>query len=107
MTGRSLVPDLVTITSNLPEIQFVVMVDDTWSVEEDETSVSLFPNPANESVTLKGKNLGMVRIFNVLGQKVNEFEANGSEVSINTTDYENGIYFVKTDKTTLRFVVTH
>ena len=107
VTGKSLIPDLVTVTSNLPEAQFVVMVDDTWSVEENETSISLFPNPANESVTLMGENLGMVHVFNVLGQKVDEFEASGSEFRINTTGYENGIYFVKAGEQTLRFVVKH
>ena len=107
VTGKSLIPDLVTVTSNLPEAQFVVMVDDTWSVEENGTSISLFPNPANESVTLKGENLGMVRVFNVLGQKVDEFEANSNELRINTTGYENGVYFVKAGEQTLKFVVKH
>lgn len=107
IVAKNIVPDMVTLSSNLPDASFVVMLEEPWSVNENVSSATLFPNPANESVTLKGKNLGMVRIFNVLGQKVNEFEANGSEVSINTTGYENGIYFVKTDKTTLRFVVTH
>ena len=107
VTGRNIVPDVVTISSNLPDAQFVVMVDDTWSVEENENPINLFPNPANESVTLKGESLGTVRVFNALGQMVDAFEANGSELRINTTGYENGIYFVKTDETTLRFVVKH
>jgi hypothetical protein len=49
----------------------------------------------------------MVRVYNTLGQMVDEFEANGSEFRINTANYESGIYFVKTDETTLRFVVKH
>ena len=107
VTGRNNVPEIVTVMSDLPDAQFVVMVDETWSVEENAASISLFPNPANESVTLMGENLGMVRVFNVLGQKVDEFEANGSEFRINTTGYENGIYFVKAGEQTLRFVVKH
>lgn len=107
VTGRDIVPDVVTISSNLPDAHFVVMVDNTWSVAENETSVSLFPNPANESVTLKGENLGLVRVFNALGQKVDEFEASGSEFRINTTGYENGIYFVKAGEQTLKVVVKH
>ena len=83
------------------------MVDDTWSVDETEDSTTLFPNPANDFVTLNGENLGMVRVYNTLGQKVDEFEANSSELRINTTGYENGVYFVKTDETTLKFVVKH
>ena len=107
VVGKSIVPDIVTITSNLPDAQFVVMVDDTWSVDENEVSATLFPNPANDFVTLSGENLGTVRVYNALCQKMDEFEVNGSELRINTTGYENGVYFVKTDETTLRFVVKH
>ena len=107
VTGRNIVPDVVTIASNLPDAQFVVMVDDTWSVEESATFATLLPNPANESVTLKGENLGKVCIYNAIGQKVDEFEANGSELNINTSSYENGIYVVKAGEKAMRFVVKH
>lgn len=107
IVGKSIVPDVVTLWSNLPRAQFVVMVDDTWSVNENEASISLFPNPANDFVTLKGEDLGTVRVYNTLGQKMDEFEANGSELRINTTGYNNGIYFVKTDNQMMKFVVRH
>lgn len=104
---RAVVPDLVTITSNLPDAHFTVMVDDTWSVDENETSATLFPNPANDFVALKGENLGTVQVFNTLGQKVDEFEANDSEIRINTTGYESGVYVVKTGEKMMKFVVKH
>ena len=107
IVGKSIVPDVVTLWSNLPRAQFVVMVDDTWSVNENEASISLFPNPANDFVTLKGESIGTVRVYNTLGQKMDEFEANGSELRINTTGYNNGIYFVKTDNQMMKFVVRH
>ncbi len=107
VTGKSIVPDVVTVFSNLADAQFVVMVDDTWSVNENEASISLFPNPANDFVTLKGESLGTVRVYNTLGQVMDEFEANGSELRISTTGYENGVYVVKAGETTLRFVVRH
>ncbi|MBR3426654.1 MAG: redoxin domain-containing protein [Bacteroidales bacterium] len=107
VTGKSIVPDVVTISSNLADAQFVVMVDDTWSVDENEASVTLYPNPANDFVTLKGENLGTVRVYNVLGQKVDEFEANRNELRISTTGYENGLYVVKAGEQALRFVVKH
>ncbi len=105
--NRAIVPDLVTITSNLPDAHFTVMVDDTWSVDENEASATLFPNPANDFVTLSGETLGTVRVYNALGQKMDEFVANGSELRINTTRYKNGVYFVKTDEKTMKFVVKH
>jgi len=74
---------------------------------EQSFSTSIYPNPANESLTLQGEKLGTVSIFNVLGQKVDEFQTESTELNINTSGYENGIYFVKTEGQTLRFVVTH
>ncbi len=56
---------------------------------------------------MKGKNLGTVRIFNTLGQKVDEMEANGNELNINTTGYESGVYVVKMGEKAMRFVVKH
>ena len=107
IAGKGIVPDLVTISSNRPDAHFTVMVDDTWSVDENEFSTTLFPNPANDFVTLKGETLGTVRVYNALGQKMDEFEANGNELHINTAGYGNGVYVVKAGEKTLRFVVRH
>ena len=107
VVAKGIVSDIVTLTSNLPDASFVVVLEEPWSVNDNTSSISLFPNPANESVTLMGENLGMVHVFNVLGQKVDEFEASGSEIRINTTGYENGVYVVKAGEQTMRFVVKH
>ena len=107
VTGKSIVPDLVTISSNLPDVHFTVMVDDTWSVDENKAANTLFPNPANDFVTLKGEDLGTVCIYNALGQKMDEFEAKGNELNINTSGYGDGVYVVKAGEKTLRFIVRH
>lgn len=77
------------------------------NITEIVTEMSLFPNPANESVTIKGDHLGLVSVFNILGQKVEDFEVTGNELRIITTEYENGVYFIKAREKTLRFVVKH
>lgn len=77
------------------------------SVEESNSSITLFPNPANESLTLKGMDLCTVSVYNALGQMMDEFKANGNVLNINTTSYENGVYFIKAGKNTLRLVITH
>ena len=105
--AKEIVIDTVTLSSNLPDASFVAVVNFPEAVDENEASVTLFPSPANDFVTLKGENLGTVRIYNALGQKMDEFDANGTELRINTTRYENGVYFIKTSKTTLRFLITH
>ena len=70
-------------------------------------TITVYPNPASDYVTLNGENLGTVCVYNAFGQMVEKFEAKGSELRINTIGYESGVYFVKTDETTLRFVVRH
>ena len=94
--------------NTLETVQLVTAFDWTSSVQVSENQAMILrPNPANDFVTLTGEDLGTVRIFNILGQKVDELKAAGNELQINTTHYSNGIYFVKTGETALRFVVTH
>ena len=77
------------------------------AVETHKYSFRLFPNPANDFVTLSGENLGTVSVYNILGQKIDGFEANDTELRINTTSYEDGVYFIQTSKNALRLVITH
>ena len=108
LEGKSeIITDLVTLSGTMPDASFTVMVEHAWSVAENEASTTLFPNPAYDFVTLKGENLGTVRIYNALGQMVDEFEAKGSELNINTAGYESGVYIIKAGEATLRFVVKH
>ncbi len=80
----------------------------TTSVDENSTTLTLFPNPANESVTLQGENLGLVSIYNALGQKVDTFITDESQLVIPTDKYQDGIYFIKTSNgNTQRLVITH
>ena len=74
---------------------------------ENNATITLFPNPANDFVTLKGESLGTVRVYNTLGQVMDKFEANGNELRISTAGYENGVYVVKAGEQTLKFVVKH
>ena len=98
-------------------IEFLVETMESFGIEQHECPntgigentqrVTLFPNPANDFVTLKGENLGTVRVYNALGQKIDEFEANDSELRINTSGYESGVYVVKTGEKMMKFVVKH
>ncbi len=62
----------------------------------------------NESVTLRGENLGEVSLYNTLGQKVETFFTDETQLIIPTAKYQNGIYFVKTSNgKTQRLVIAH
>ncbi|MBR1512970.1 MAG: T9SS type A sorting domain-containing protein [Bacteroidales bacterium] len=82
--------------------------ESVYSVEENHSPFSLAPNPANDFVSIKGENMGMVSIFNMLGQKVEERFAENKEVIFHTSHYPNGIYFARTaNGETKRFVIAH
>ena len=59
-------------------------------------------------MTLLGKNLGEVSLYNTLGQKVETFFTDESQLVIPTTKYQNGIYFIKSSNGTMqRLVIAH
>ena len=96
------------LITSIGDYEITIVYEEIVGVEESPSNHrSLYPNPANDFVTLMGENLGTVSVFNAIGQKVDEFEANESELRINTLGYENGVYVVKAGEQTLRFVVKH
>lgn len=106
--NKELIYPVLRFDNSLVPVTLVTAFDWYENIQESGASKpTLFPNPANDFVTLKGENLGTVRIYNALGQKVDEFKANDNELCINTSGYGNGVYFIKVNNTTLRFVITH
>lgn len=105
--AKELIYPILSFENTLATVTLVTAIDDFTEIQETEASITLFPNPANESVTIKGDHLGLVSVFNILGQKVEEFEVADNELRIITTDYENGVYVVKTDNRVMKFVVKH
>ena len=53
------------------------------------------PNPASNYFNIEGENIIKVEIYNAVGQVVEIINVNGSNVQINTENYNNGIYFVR------------
>lgn len=85
-----------------------IIYEMTVGVDENSTTLTMFPNPANESVTLRGDNLGEVSLYNIVGQKVETFFTNESQMVIPTAMYQEGIYFIKTSNgMTQRLVIVH
>ncbi len=96
------------LITTIGDYEIAIIYEENVGMEESPSNLCcLFPNPANDFVTLKGESLGTVRVYNTLGQVMDEFEANGSELRISTAGYENGIYFVKANEKTMKFVVKH
>ena len=63
------------------------------AIEENEVHFSLYPNPAKETLHVKGSDLLQVELFNVMGQLVLKAEENFDEIHLG--DLRDGIYFVR------------
>lgn len=82
----------------------------TVGINENEAllSVSIYPNPADEAISLSNLTEEYkVAIYNMLGQKVKQQTVNASNSSINISDLTLGVYVLKFEdhNNVLRFVV--
>lgn len=69
------------------------------SVQENEISFNIYPNPASDFVKISVVNsqLSKVRVYNNIGVLVDEIELDSDEVEINISDYSTGVYFFDVD----------
>lgn len=63
----------------------------------NSADVSMFPNPARNEISFKYPVTKPVEvsIYNVLGSKVKTFTHNGNETSINISELQKGLYFIR------------
>jgi hypothetical protein len=59
------------------------------------TQYSIFPNPTNGTVTIEGKGLDRVELYDVQGRLLAEYKDVKDHLFINVSQYESGTYFVK------------
>lgn len=99
--------DTLKLVTSFGEYELPVVISVYEGVGEVGTNnFTLYPNPVNDLLKINGENLGNVSVFNAFGQKIAEYIAS-DELNIATSNYENGVYFVKVGDKTQRFVVTH
>ncbi len=125
-----------SVTSGKNEVINAVMLPLNGSVTQNATpsvyssvadnqsalsSISVYPNPANDIININVKLVADAKfafeVYNMIGQNVHsvaatEFSKGSSTLQLNTSSYENGVYFVairENGKTvsTQRFVVNH
>lgn len=69
---------------------------------EGNINVTIYPNPAKESVTIEG--VGEINIFNSFGQLVYR-KANNNITTVDVSNFEKGIYFIKVGDILKKLVV--
>lgn len=94
-------PRSVTVDAN---ITLVAFFKGTGVDENGETLLSVYPNPAKETIRIEGLEPNAeVSFYNVLGMLVKQVNANADQ-EINVSDLATGLYLVRCGRQTLRFV---
>jgi hypothetical protein len=92
------------------QIAFCSTVTALKSNIETSNEISIYPNPFKDLVTINSNNNSEkeIEIYSVLGQKLNTFSSKEKNIKINTSEFINGIYFIKVkfdDKTILQKLI--
>jgi choice-of-anchor B domain-containing protein len=92
------------------EFGFTLVRDENLSTTTfDDSEFGLFPNPASDMLTLTstGNPLNSVVIYNVLGQRVAQYDLNNStSETINISNLKSGVYMVRiNNESTKRLIV--
>ena len=73
--------------------------------------VAIYPNPADNQITIEAANIENVTIFNMMGQKVYESAVNTNNVVLNMSDFNAGMYMINVKtaeyETSQRISVVH
>lgn len=65
--------------------------------ENDKLNFALYPNPAKNVLIINSVDIGLktATIFTLSGMKLDEFRFKTSEISLKTSSYESGVYFIR------------
>lgn len=75
---------------------FVKIYFGTEGVDDNMAQgIEMYPNPVKDVLTVKAEALSNVAVYNSLGQKVFEQDVDSEETTINTNNFEAGIYIVR------------
>ena len=67
----------------------------TEVMENEAQEVSLFPNPADQSINIETEGMTHVTVYNMLGQFVYDADVEGDMMKINVSDWNEGIYLIR------------
>lgn len=92
-----------TVTENKTLIANFVDCDD---IDENSTTVRVFPNPATDCIFVLGTNILNIKIINMFGQVIDEFDGKKQNSKyIDVKKYPAGTYFIKISLTSTNTLV--
>ena len=74
--------------------------------ENPAPSMFVYPNPAREvvKISVDGGKTSVLKIYNIMGILVEEFEMNSDNIEVNISGYGKGIYYLHVDGKTVKMV---
>ena len=63
--------------------------------EQNQNAFTLYPNPANDNITIEANNGSVVVIYDALGNQVFSTTTLNAKTEIDLRNFANGIYFVR------------
>jgi len=79
---------------------YIPPTDPGTSIDEklaEENAISVYPTVFTSIVTVKGSDIGLVKIVDVLGNSVYVSQAQDDTISVDLSDLSEGIYFVQAE----------
>ena len=88
-----------------------VYYSETGVQDNLQEQIGIYPNPADEKITIEATGINNITMFNLMGQKVYETSVEGDNVEINTSEFESGVYMIQVTTedytTTKRISIAH
>ena len=80
---------------NKDEYVLSFFYSETGVNDNAEYNIGVYPNPANEKVTVDAQNINSISVINIMGQKVyEETSINDDKAVIDVNEYPSGIYMI-------------
>ena len=96
--GEDIGPVETYTFSNINKNHTIFALFSGWGVGENlDNILRIFPNPANEIVTLEGDGISIVKIYNNFGCVFYDSKASSNNLTIQTSCIPAGNYFVEVD----------
>lgn len=91
------------------DLQFITNAAAGVATVSATPALQFYPNPADKTLSVIVAKSTTVEVYNALGMHLETVKANASDVvTIQTANYKNGVYFLKTESGQLqRFVIQH
>ena len=58
-------------------------------------SLNVYPNPASANINIEAEGLKTINIYNIQGQLLSSLCVDNDMITVDVTDYENGVYFIE------------